>query len=595
MRRPPSDKVTGTVRAIALSVSAAAASGACLLFLQVAMADGLIWLDQLRAILILIATFWLAWGAMLAILGLVSPTRKRPALTAPITSRTVVIVPVYHEDPITTFTRIAAMDAEVRGLGLTDNIQFAILSDSSDPRIIRREAFWFLRLLEETAGEGRIFYRRRAANRGRKAGNVGDFIRASGAAWDHALILDADSLMTGATMAEMIRRIDADPALGLLQSPPTVIRARSRFGRAMQFAAAMHGHAFGRGLAILQGRSGPFWGHNAIVRIRAFAESCGLPELSGPPPFGGHVLSHDYVEAALLARAGWTVRLDTDLDGSFEEGPENIVLYARRDRRWCQGNLQHARILPAPGLKPWSRFVFLQGILSYVAPVLWVIFLMASIFAPAFAAPFDYFQQSNWPFPTLPTDQAGKAIALALGVFGLLVLPKLAVATDAALRGRARRGFGGTVRALASTLAELVLSSLTAPVFLMFQARALLQVLSGRDGGWPAQSRGDGQLTPAEAWEASFWIVLAGLLVVALTLFVAPDLLLWLLPVTLPMIAAPLIISWTSRPARTALFTTPSDTAPALVIQRHDAIVARWQGLPPAPDGPQRAERVTHA
>lgn len=595
MRPLPSEIPTGTVRAVALSVSTAAAFGAGLLFLQVARVDGLIWLDHLRAVLILIATFWLAWGAMLAVLGLLSPTRPRAPLTTPITSRTVVIVPVFHEDPVTTFARIAAMDAEVRALGLVRNIHFAILSDTRDAHIARREAFWFLRLLEETGGEGRIFYRRRDANRGRKAGNVGDFIRASGAAWDHALILDADSLMSGATMAEMIRRIDADPALGLLQSPPTVIRARSRFGRAMQFAAAMHGHAFGRGLAILQGRTGPFWGHNAIVRIRAFAESCGLPELSGPPPFGGHVLSHDYVEAALLARAGWTVRLDTDLDGSFEEGPENIVLYARRDRRWCQGNLQHVRILTAPGLKPWSRFVFVQGILSYVAPVLWVVFLVASILAPAFAAPFDYFQQSNWPFPTLPTDEAGKAMGLALGVFGLLVLPKLAVATDAALRGRARRGFGGTLRAIASTLGELVLSSITAPVFLMFQARALCQVLLGRDGGWPAQSRGDGQLPLSDAWETSFWIVIAGLLMMALTLFVAPDLLLWLMPVTLPMIAAPVIISWTSRPARSALFTTPSDLTPTPVILRHDAIVARWQGLPPAPDDPQHAERVTHA
>jgi membrane glycosyltransferase len=175
------------------------------------------------------------------------------------------------------------------------------------------------------------------------------------------VILDADSLMEGATILEMIRRIEAEPRLGLLQTLPRVVRARSRFGRAMQFAAGFHSPVFARGLAAMQGRTGPFWGHNAIVRLRAWAESCGLPELPGRAPFGGHILSHDYVEAALLARAGWTVRLDPDLGGSYEEGPENIIDHAKRDRRWCQGNLQHLRIVFAQGLTLPSRLASGDG------------------------------------------------------------------------------------------------------------------------------------------------------------------------------------------------------------------------------------------
>ena len=123
------------------------------------------------------------------------------------------------------------------------------------------------------------------------------------------MILDADSLMEGETIIEMIRRIEAAPKLALLQTLPRVVGATTRFGRAMQFAAGFHSPIFARGLAATQGRTGPFWGHNAIVRIRAWAESCGLPELPGRAPFGGHIMSHDYVEAALLARAGWLVRL----------------------------------------------------------------------------------------------------------------------------------------------------------------------------------------------------------------------------------------------------------------------------------------------
>ena len=583
----PDRRSVRRARAATFAVSIGSAVGAFLLFLQVGLADGLDMFDVLRSLLILISTFWLAWGAAQGLLGLTTRPVRRPDTRAPIRGRTVVLVPVYNEDPVTTFARIAAMDASIRGEDTGAVFDFAILSDTTSDVIAAREHLWFLRLLAQSGGEGRMFYRRRDSNSGRKAGNIENFIQTSGGSYDYALILDADSLMEGATIAAMVRRMEADPSLGLLQSLPHVVGARSRFGRIMQFSASFYSPVFARGLAMMQGRTGPFWGHNALVRVRAFAASCGLPELSGPPPFGGHILSHDYVEAALLARAGWTVRLDDDLQGSFEEGPENIVEYARRDRRWCQGNLQHARLVGAPGLTGWSRWVFVQGILAYIAPLFWLAFILASIAAQIFVAPPDYFPLANRPFPVLPADETAKAIGLAVGIFGLLVLPKLLIAVDAAASGRAR-GFGGGVRAMASTLLELLLSSVMAPIFLMYQTRSVFQVLTGRDGGWPASNRGDGRMTLAAAWAASRWITVTGLIGLTAISVLAPGLVPWLLPVSLPMILAPLLISWFSQDSRSGLMAVPSELNPAPVLRHHENILRAWLGegaTPPAPPG----------
>jgi membrane glycosyltransferase len=565
-------------RFAALGLSLALAAGAGLLFLQFGLADGLDAMDFVRAVLICGSTFWLAWGAVQGLSGLTWRARLIPRTPGPVRGRTAILVPVYNEDPVVTFARIAAMDASLAATGHGALFDFAILSDTRDAAVAEAERRWFLRLLAERRAEGRIFYRRRAKNTAKKAGNVEDFILTSGGAYDYALILDADSLMAGDTIVEMVRRMEAAPDLGLLQTLPKIVRARSRFGRAQQFSASFFSPIFARGLALMAGRTGPFWGHNALVRTRAFAGACGLPALSGQPPFGGHILSHDYVEAALLARAGWLVRLDPDLDGSYEEGPENIVDFAKRDRRWCQGNLQHARLLDAPGLKPWSRFVFLQGILAYVAPLLWLGFILASIAAPLFVAAPNYFPEPYLLFPVFPSNETSKAMGLAFGVFGLLLLPKLLIAAEAALSGRAKR-FGGGPAALLSTLWELVLSSLIAPVMLMFTTRSVLQVLMRVDAGWPTNNRGDGTLSLADAWAASRWIILMGLALLAAAWTLAPELILWLLPVALPMMAAPLLIAWTSRPGVPGLLRTGTEAATPPVVAAHDRVLAEWQEM----------------
>ncbi len=567
-------------RVATLSASLAAAAGAFVLFFQQRQTGGLP-IEFARSLFILAATFWLAWGASQAILGLLT-ARHRPTPAdprAPIRGRCAILVPIYEEDPVATFARVAAMDAALSETEHADRFDFAILSDTRSESGAAREATWFVRLLRDRDAEGRIFYRRRASNEGRKAGNIEEFIRTSGAAYDYALILDADSLMEAETIIEMARRVEAEPDLGLLQSLPGVIHGRSRFGRAMQFSAALHSPVFAHGVAALQGRTGPFWGHNAMVRVRAFAQSCALPDLKGPPPFGGHILSHDYVEAALLARAGWTVRLDDDLVGSYEEGPENIIDHAKRDRRWCQGNLQHMRLLAAPGLKLWSRFVFLQGILAYLSSLFWLGFLATSILAPAFRTMPDYFPFQGWSFPVLPPNEATRTAGMIVGVLGLLVLPKLLIALDAIWRKR-DKGFGGPLTLLTSTLSELTLSSITAPIFLMFQTRSVLQVLSGRDGGWPASTRGDGTLTLTDSWAASRWITLVGLAGFGAAWWLSPALVGWLTPVAGPMIAAPLVIWWTSRSGNRTLYSVPSETMPTPILARQASILDDWHALP---------------
>lgn len=567
----PLSPQTRFTRAVAFGGVMAMAVIAAALMFEVAIQDGIDVLDFARLFLILITTAWLAWGAMLSFVGLKRlRTAPSPGITGAQPS-TVILMPICNEDPVETFARITAIDQSVRDAGLVADI--AILSDTRDPEAAAHERNAFANLRASQPAERALYYRRRNDNRGRKAGNIEDFIRTSGGAYEFAVILDADSLMDGRTIRNMIAQMQADPQLGLLQTLPRIVGARSFFGRAMQFAASFHGPVFTRGLARMQGHTGPFWGHNAIVRITAFAQSCGLPELTGKPPFGGSILSHDYVEAALLARSGWSVRVDPSLGGSYEEAPENVLSYARRDRRWCQGNLQHTRLIFAPGLKGWSRFVFVQNVMSYVVALLWAGFLLASVLATAFAPPPDYFPEPHLLFPVFPSDRTKEITALVLGVVGLLILPKFAILVEARSAGRTRT-HGGTLRSTASVIVEILLSSIFAPILLMFQLRAVLQVLSGQDGGWPANARGEGQLTLSEAIRASHWITATGSLALMSAYYFAPALAPWLLPVCVPMILAPLLISVGSRRLTYAVFTTPEEREVPDVVARYRALLA---------------------
>ena len=566
------DSATHLSRSIAFVSSGACAFAAAAVLGQIAAEDGLSLWDGLRIALILVTTLWLAWGAAQAFLGLVPRKRLPFRHPGPSSSRTAILLPICNEDPLPVFARVAAMDRSVRAAGL--DLDIVVLSDTGNAG---KERAAFAMLLAETQGAGRIFYRNRTDNHGRKAGNIEEFLRNHGGAYDFAVILDADSLMEGATIRELIARMESDPSLGLLQTLPRIVGARSIFGRAQQFAASFYAPFFARGLARLQGDTGPFWGHNAIVRVRAMAECCGLPVLRGAPPFGGTILSHDYVEAALLARGGWRVEVDETIGGSFEEGPEDLIAFARRDRRWCQGNLQHIRLLGAPGLRMWSRFVFLQGILSYIVPVLWAVFLLASVMATVTAPPPDYFPEPFNLFPVFPDDKTRELIGLIVGIGGLLLGPKLAIFVAAVL-SRRTPDFGGIASAARSTLAEVLLSTLVAPIMLVFQSRAVAEVFAGHDGGWPATRREGMVLTLAESWAAGKRVSGWGLLLIVAAVQFAPELTLWLLPVAGPMIAAPALIAWTSQAGPAWLFTVPEELDCPPIVEDYRRQLERWVG-----------------
>jgi membrane glycosyltransferase len=542
------------------------------LFLRFTGQNGLTALDVFRAALVVLSSFWLVWGGAAAVMGVFAPCKsQRFDPRARPNGMTAILVPIYNEDPSQTFARIAAMNRSLVDLGIADKFHIAVLSDTQSLEVATQEAVWFEHLLREPMSTGRIFYRRRERNIGRKAGNIEDFVARSGAAYDYAIILDADSLMSGETMGEMARRMDADSKLGLLQTVPKVIHAQTLFGRSMQFAASYLSPSFARGAALMQGSEGPYWGHNAIVRMRAFAASCGLPELSGKPPFGGHILSHDYVEAALLSRAGWKVMVDPDLEGSFEEGPENLIEYAKRDRRWCQGNLQHRRLVGAPGLKFWSRFTFVQGIMAYLASPLWLLLMATSIFAVMFPDQPSVFRRLS--------DATIDMWVLAAAVAAVLLVPKFLILLRGAFDGHNKR-FGGNLRAATSVLCEIVFSTVLAPVMLLLQSRAVAQVLLGLDGGWPATVRGQNWINLEVAFKASWWISALGMICLGGTMIFAPQIVLWVAPTMLPAIFAPVLISLSSKPPTKPrmplVFVTDLEIKPAPIILEYQRILADW-------------------
>ncbi len=544
------------------------------LFAVVITANGTTWLHVVQVLLLIVCCLWLAWGFNTAVVGIFS-RRGRRWTAAPdgrrSQSRTAILMPVYNEDADAVLARVAAMIEGLQAIRRLDNFDVHILSDSTKAEAVaaeRRATFSVAAALE--AGS-HLYYRNRKKNIGRKAGNIADFVTNCGGAYDYMLILDADSLMRPETMLEMVARMDADPELALLQTQPLIIGRRTLFGRALQFSAALYSPVFSRGIASLQGREGPFWGHNAIIRTRAFADHCGLPNLSGKPPFGGHILSHDFVEAALLARSGFKVRVDPDLQGSFEEAPTNLIEYAKRDRRWCQGNLQHGRLVPAPNIRFWSRVSMISGIMAYAASPIWLLFLIVSLLDPILSPAPNYFPADSL-FPVFPQPETGKALLLLLGIVLLLLLPKTLIACYTAFTRRST-AFGGLFTVLLGGGVELVLTSALAPIMMMFQSKAVAEILLGLDSGWPSTDRDDEGLPLKTAFQASWWMVIAGAVLLFLTFFYAFELFFWVCPIAIPLLIAPLFISLSGDPAlgdfvrKTSVFATPFELDPEPVIR----------------------------
>src|SRR5260221_1670634 len=303
-------------------------------------------------VLFTISFGWIACSFWTALLGfIVRVAGGDPAslgwagATTPLRERTALVMPIYNEDPV----RVpAGLEATLRGLLLASDaghFDAFVLSDTTDPKIAEEEQQAVLTLRRRIGDRIPIYYRRRQRNHGRKAGNIADFCERWGGAYAHMVVLDADSVMSGSTLVALAGLMEAHPDAGIIQTGPVPTNPETVFARILQFGSRLYGPVLSSGLAFWQLGDANYWGHNAIIRVAAFTEHCGLPVLPGSAPLGGEILSHDFVEAALIRRAGWKVWIVPELEGSYEELPANVIDYAKRDRRWCQGNLQHARLL----------------------------------------------------------------------------------------------------------------------------------------------------------------------------------------------------------------------------------------------------------
>jgi len=458
-----------------------------------------------------------------------SHVRQMPASVA----RTAVLMPTYNESPERVFAAIETMSCAVLGTGQGQAFDWFILSDTTDPQIAVAEEVAFATLRERLADQPiSVYYRRRNRNVARKAGNVADFCRRWGGGYEYLLVLDADSLMEASTMLELVRRMQADPDAGLIQTIPRLINGTTIMARLQQFATRVYGPVVGTGLSWWTQNEGNFWGHNAIIRTQAFMQSAGLPDLKGKPPFGGHILSHDFVEAALLRRAGWKVLIADDLEGSYEECPPSIVDLAIRDRRWCQGNLQHSRVLPTNGLHWISRIHLMTGIMSYLSSPLWLLLILSGLVL-ALQAQFirpEYFSGEFSLFPSWPRMDAAKALNLFIFTMLILFTPKILGLIAFIRHSAACQAVGGISRLFISFVVEVVLSALVAPVMMLIHSGAVLSIFLGRDAGWNPQRREDGSLPIRELIYRHRWHMIMGVFLTIAAGLNSTALLAWLSP-----------------------------------------------------------------
>ncbi|MFB9887958.1 glucans biosynthesis glucosyltransferase MdoH [Balneatrix alpica] len=472
-------------------------------------------------------------GAIAGFVMVIRQQRRPPSrLDVPLHTRTAVLMPTYNEQPERIFASLEAMALAVDAAGQGQAFDWFIISDTTDPDVAIAEEAALLTLRERIGDKARVYYRRRRKNIARKAGNVADFCRRWGKAYDHLLVLDADSLMESDTLIELARRMQQDPDAGLIQTIPQLINGTTLTARLQQFATRVYGPVVGTGLAWWTHKEGNFWGHNAIIRTQAFMDAAGLPDLPGKPPFGGHILSHDFVEAALIRRAGWSVIIAADLAGSYEECPPSIIDLAIRDRRWCQGNLQHSRVLPTKGLHWVSRMHLLTGIMSYLSSPLWLMLILAGL-ALALQAQFirpEYFTDQFALFPSWPRMDAARALQLFVFTMVILFAPKVLGLISFALYRPQRRQAGGVLGLLASFVLEVLLSALIAPVMMLIHSGAVMSILLGQDSGWNPQRRDDGSLPIKDLIYRHRWHMLIGVFLTLAAYLNSLALLAWLSP-----------------------------------------------------------------
>ncbi|WP_342151388.1 glucans biosynthesis glucosyltransferase MdoH [Methylorubrum sp. SB2] len=538
------------LRRLALVVPTLATAGAILALALAAYGIPETWLGRIVLGLFAVLMAWQSFTAWQYLYGLIatglgdrvlSPLERRAATISSRPtglSRTAAVVAIHAEDPIAVFSAIRVMARSLqREGGDGSDIDIFVLSDTREGAISAIEEHEFARAVAWAEREGRgmprIRYRRRARNTGRKAGNIAEFCETYGGEYDFMIVLDADSLMTGAAMRKLARLMEENPRVGLIQTVSYAAGRDTLFARIQQFAVRLYAPLSLRCLETWQGPDGSYWGHNAILRIAAFSQNAELPVLSGKAPLGGEILCHDIVEGAFLRRAGWEVRLLPEMGGTWEEMPTNLIDLLGRERRWCQGNLQHVRVLPMKGLRGASRWHLGVGILGYCVYPLWIAFLGLGTWQAA--------SQGELGLLGYGFDGGNPAAyGLAALVVAVMALPKLLSLGYVLTSPQRRAAFGGTGSLLVSAAIEQAIWVLLWPVMALFSAGAVVSTLFGRVVRWDAQSRDDRSVPWGEACRLQSDAVAAGL---ALTVLVAvagfPWLAAWMAPVAFALLTSP--------------------------------------------------------
>ena len=491
----------------------------------------------------------------------------------PVEARTALVMPICNEDVPRVFAGLRATWESLRATGALDRFDFFVLSDTGNPDTRVAELDAWLALCNAVDGFGQIFYRWRQHRIKRKSGNIADFCRRWGRKYRYMIVLDADSVMSGDCLTALVRIAEANPDAGIIQTAPRAAGRDTLYARVQQFATGVYGPLFTAGLHAWQFGESHYWGHNAIIRVAPFIRYCALGRLPGHGALSGEILSHDFVEAALMRRAGWGVWIAYDLAGSYEEMPPNLIDELSRDRRWCQGNLMNFRLFWMKGLHPAHRAVFMTGVLAYLSAPLWFLFLILSTALLAIHTLSEpaYFTEPYQLFPIWPEWRPEWAITLFSATALLLFLPKLLAGLRVAFTDPARHG--GRVHLAVSLAGEMLFSALLAPIRMLFHTQFVLTSLAGRSVRWKSPPRGDNETGWRAALARHGVHTFVGIVWAAIAWWLNPSYLWWLLPVVGALVLSIPLSVVTSRAGlgrklrRRKYFLIPEESEPPDVIR----------------------------
>jgi membrane glycosyltransferase len=517
--------------------------------------------------LLVVNLFYIALTGTPGVIGFaLHLTRRRLRAVAQSTgrTRTAVLMPVHKEDPQAVFAAIEVMaraihDADVR------NVELFVLSDTQDAAIAAEEQAAYDALIARAPFGPGVHYRRRPSNEGRKAGNVAEFCDRWGDAYDYMLVLDADSLMGASAISGLIGLMDANPRTGIIQTVPYPVGRETLFARLQQFSARLYTPLLVEGLTFWQQGDGNYWGHNAIIRIAPFRAHCTLPVLPGAEPWGGEILCHDVVEAGLMRGAGWDVWVLPEVLESYEAVPANLVDFASRERRWCQGNLQHSGVLKLPGFRPVGRFHMAYGIAHYLAGPAALLFLLLSTVDAVLG---------GGVARALMTGGAAAAGLVGLGAV-LLYAGKITSLVAALADGNEARKYGGRLALLGSAVLEQAAACVISAMLIVYYSGYVLDLIRGRTVRWDAQPRDDRGVGWAEGWLRMRAPAIVGLVWLGALPLLPHGLLGWTLPLLGGLLAAYPLTILSSRTTlgaaarRMNLLLTPEEATPPAIVHAY--------------------------